>query len=158
VNSLVLKIAIMLLIPVTMAWKLTVATEDVAELQAKLVKFLSDQHLEVQADTQTMGDMPMLHAGAGACHLLVAKVSAVGSNRDVIRGLATKGDEVFTVFRGVTYPEQPTTWTVLTYLWSKVLSELGLMRHIVPVFAVVASPLCNAKQLPWEQLQRIEYS
>jgi hypothetical protein len=148
----VLKIAIILLIPVTLAWKLTVAPENVAELQARLVKFLSDQHLEVQADAQTMGEMPLLHATAGACHLLVAKVSAVGSNRDVIRGLAAPGDQVFTVFRGVTYPEQPTTRTVLTYLWSKVLSELGFMRHIIPVFAVVASPLCNAKQLPWEQL------
>ena len=150
--------AIFVLLPVTMAWKMAVVPGDVGEIRERVVDFLTSQHFAVTAEEQIIGEMPILRASAGGCQLLVAKVSAVGSNRDVIRSLARPDDAVFTVFRGKVYSEQPTNLTVLTFLWSKVLSELGLMRHIVPVFAVVASPSCGATHLPWERLQDIGFS
>jgi hypothetical protein len=147
-----------ILIPLTMAWKLAVSPEDIQELQSELFDFLSHQGFSVTIGEQTIDGMPVLRANAGECSMLVAKVSSVGSNRDMIRGLSKPGDQRFILFKNHIYTEQPTTFTAIAYLWSKALRELGLMRHIVPVFAVVASANCHATELPWDQLRKIEHN
>jgi hypothetical protein len=79
-----------------------------------------------------------------------------GSNRDLVRHLAAGTDRSFVVFRGTVYTQQPILWTVLDYLWSRFLRELGLVRHITPVIAVAVNTSCNAERLPWGELQGVE--
>ncbi|MCA1453152.1 hypothetical protein I6F35_07945 [Bradyrhizobium sp. BRP22] len=43
--------------------------------------------------------------------------------------------------------------TVLDYLWTRFLRELGLVRHISPVISVAESSSCDAERLPWGELQ-----
>jgi len=149
VNYSRFSVLIALLLPSTMAWKLAVGPEDLGELKTEVVQFLSREHFEVTANEQTMDGIPILRATAGECSMLIAKVSPVGADRDVVRRLASQGDQIFFTFQGRSYDDQPTWLTVKSYLWSKALRQLGLIRHVVPVFAVVASPHCNAKKLPW---------
>ena len=59
---------------------------------------------------------------------------------------AAEQDRSFVVFRGTVYAQQPILWTVLNYLWSRFLRELGLIRQITPVIAVAANFSCDAER------------
>ena len=43
-------------------------------------------------------------------------------------------------------PNNQYYWTVLNWLWSRFLRELGLIRHITPVINVAANSSCNAER------------
>jgi hypothetical protein len=53
------------------------------------------------------------------------KSPALGWDRDLVRRYANAEDQVFVVFRGRIYSDQPTFRTVLDTLWSRFLRELG---------------------------------
>jgi len=94
----------------------------------------------------------MLQATAGSCRMVVAKSPPIGSDRDVIRRLATGTDRVFVVYRGKVYADQPTWLTVSDFLWARLQRELGLNAQAAPVLAVIAAPNCGAEQLFWDEL------
>ena len=85
--------------------------------------------------------------------MLVSAVTPDGSNRDLIRHIAAGTDHSFVVFRGTVYAQQPVLWTVVNFLWSRFLRELGLIRHIAPVITVAVNSSCNAERLPWGELE-----
>ena len=93
--------------------------------------------------------MPVIRATKGTCRMLVMKISPDGWQRDLIRDHAEATDRVFFVFRGNIYPDLPTWLTAAAGLWSRLLRELRLRRHITPVIAVIAPGFCNAERLPW---------
>src|SRR5262249_37510586 len=148
-----LKWFIVLLLPLTLCWKLTVRPDDSTKLGYNIVKFLTDQHFDVTVTDEEMNGMPIVRADADGCRMLIARISAQGWERDMIPGRATSNDSVFVVFRGRVYANQPTWLTVVSHLWSRFLYELGLVPHVTPVIAVVASTSCNANRLPWNQLR-----
>jgi hypothetical protein len=157
--SPVLKLSIVLLLPLTLAWKVAVRPADPAELaerdnavQRKIVEFLARQHFVVNVAGKMEEGEPSIRASAGACRLLVAKSPALGWDRDVIRRYASSGDRVFVVFRGKTYDEQPTFLTVSDFLWARFRRELGFGGDAAPVFAIVAGSICDAERLPWNEL------
>jgi hypothetical protein len=155
-SSAALKWCLTALLPLTLAWKTAVAPHDPNEVADEIVEFLSRQQFEVTMTSETSNFMPIIQAASGACLMQVAQIEADGTTGDFIRDRATATDNVFIVFRGRVYDEQPVFATVLNYLWSKFLYQLGLMHHINPVVGVVATASCAAKQLPWESLhQRI---
>jgi hypothetical protein len=69
----------------------------------------------------------------------------------LIRRYAEAEDQVFVVFRGRIYSDQPTFQTAIDALWSRFQRELGLTASPSPVFAVVARPGCEADRLPWDK-------
>ena len=148
-----LKWSIVLLLPLTLAWKVAVGPDDASDLELEIVKFLRNRQFDVTSTSEMMNYMPVIHASSGSCRMLVAKIVPDGSSRDLIGDLATANDRVFIVFRGRIYAQQPILFTVLHYLWSRFLRELGLVRHITPVLAVVATTCCDAEQLQWDVLQ-----
>jgi hypothetical protein len=162
-----LKWFIVLLLPLTLAWKATVGPDDANDLELEVVTFLRNQRFDVTStsearkgspertayDAQGMNYMPIIHATSGSCRMLVAKIFWDGSSKYLVGDLAAVNDRVFIVFRGRVYAQQPILLTVFYYLWSRFLRELKLVRHITPVLAVVATPSCTAEQLPWDALQ-----
>ena len=139
-----------LVLPLSLAWKLTVGHDDPSELASEIVKFLSHQAFDdVVLTEMTVDSMPIVRATSGSCRVLVAKVNPNGSNQNLVRDLATATDHVFIVFRGSVYTQQPILLTVANYLWSRSLRELGVARRITPVIAAVASASCNIERLPW---------
>lgn len=145
-----LKWFVLLLLPLTLAWKLTSDPRDGTEAKDRAAEFLI-RHRFYVAERDTVG-MPLAVATTPDCRMLVGVPTAYGSHRDTINNLAAATDDVFIVFRGRIYPEQP-IWTTAFYrLWSKFLRALGSGGEITPVFAVIAAPGCNARRLPWSEL------
>lgn len=134
-------------------WKIAVPFEDPNYLKEDLVRFLERNHFNVVvADEMAAADMPIIRATRASCQLQVAKLIPDGSNRNLVRYLAIGTDRSFVVFRGEVYAQQPVPWTVLHYLWSRFLRELGLIRQITPVIDVAENLSCNAERLPWTEL------
>jgi hypothetical protein len=84
--------------------------------------------------------------------MLVMEIAPDGWQRDLVRDRAQATDRVFFIFRGKVYPDQPTWLTAADGLWSRQLQRLGLHQDVTPVVAVIASELCNAEKLPWDEL------
>ena len=146
--SLALKWFVALLLPLTLAWKVSVvAHDDPNELASEIMQFLSHQAFDVVLTE--LDSMPVVQATSGSCNILIVQVEPDGSSQDQVRGLATTGDHVFIIFRGRVYAQQPVLLTVTNTLWSRSLRKLGLMRRIAPVLAAVASASCDIEQLPW---------
>ena len=156
-SSPVLKWGVLLLLPLTLGWKLAVRPGDSGELkeketQLKIAEFLVRQRFAVAVSEKMDEGQPAIRATAGACRILVAKSPALGWDRDMIRRNATAADEIFVVFAGKVYTEQPTWLTVPDFLWARFRRELGMNAQPTPVLAVIATTNCGAERLPWKEL------
>jgi hypothetical protein len=145
-----LKWLLLILLPLTLAWKLAARPMDERDPMERVAEFLIRQHFQV-AEVVSAG-MPIEIATTPQCRMLVGMPSSYGSHRDTVRSLGTGTDRVFIVFRGQIYAEQPIWLTAFHRLWSKLLYEFGLGQNITPVFAVIAPPSCEAEKLPWHEL------
>ena len=154
-SSPALKWFALLLLPVTLGWKLAVRpSADLGELkdrqvQLRVAEFLVRQHFTVASSEKIEEGRPMIQATAGSCRMLVAKSRVIGSDRDVLGRLAAATDRVFVVYRGKIYGDQPTWLTVSDFLWARLQRELGLNAQDSPVLAVIAASNCGAEQLSW---------
>ena len=152
-----LKWIVLVLLPLTLAWKLFVypddspGQKDVA--QAKLVEFLVRQHFTVTAGVASSPGEPSVRATSPMCQILVAESPSEGWGRDITRLYATPEDTVFVVYRGRVYYEQPTWLTVWDFLWAKFPRALGLNVQASRVLTIVATKSCSAERLPWSELR-----
>ena len=141
-----------LLVP-ALAWKLAIPPDGPDSLKADLTNFLQRNQFDVVVTDTMINDQPVIRASTATCRLQVARLTQDGSNRDLIRHFTASADRTFVVFRGEVYAEQPVLRTVVSYLWSRALRELGLTKHMAPVIAVAANSSCDAERLPWGELQ-----
>jgi hypothetical protein len=147
----------LLLLPLTLAWKLVARPAEEAapndrDIQARVAEFLNRQHFVVSAAERVGEGKPMLGASAGTCRMLIARATPIASDRDMIRQNASVGDSVFIVFHGQVYSEQPTWLTAADYLWSRFRRELGFASRSIGPLAVIAARSCDAERLPWAEL------
>jgi hypothetical protein len=141
------------LLPLTLVWKLTAAPDPSSELKDKLVAFLVHHQFDVVVLDERNDTMPLVvRATTGACRLLLMEIAPDGWQQDLVRDRAQATDRVFFIFRGQVYPDQPTWLTAAAGLWSRQLQRLGLRQYVTPVVAVIASELCSAEGLPWDEL------
>ena len=75
-----LKWLIVLLLPLTLGWKLTVRADDASELSGNLVEFFARHHFGVIVTEDDMGQSPIIQATASACRVLAGKISSDGGN------------------------------------------------------------------------------
>jgi hypothetical protein len=150
---------VLLLLPLTLAWKVAVRpagtnqlNEGEKEAQRRVAEFLMRQHFVVTVSDSVEEGRPTIVASAGPCRIQIAKSPAVGWDRDLVRRYATPADEVFVVFRGRVYAEQPTWLTTSDYLWARLRRELGLGGEASLVLALIATRSCDAERLPWNEL------
>jgi hypothetical protein len=148
---------VILLLPLTLAWKLAVRTShsaDIAdkEVQQRVAEFLMRQHFVVSVSAEASEGRPSIHATAGLCRMLIARSPTMGWDRDMVGRYATDADRVFVVFAGRIYGAQPTWLTIPDFLWARVRRELGFQAHAAPVLAVIAPPSCEAERLPWGEI------
>jgi hypothetical protein len=139
----------------TIGWKITIHPDNKDYLTQHLVDFFELHHFNVVVTDEMVNYTPIIRATTDSCQLQIARLTPDGSNRDLIRHLAAAADRSFVVFRGTVYIQQPIPLTVLHYLWSRFLRELGLTKHVTPVIAVAANSSCNAEQLPWTELRSL---
>jgi hypothetical protein len=154
--SPVFKCSIGILLALTLGLKFRTKPENLDWLRESTVRFLEDHNFHVVETELALQGMPILRASSGDCRLVLMRVSSLGWNRVMIRGIAEQGDIVFSVFNGKVYSEQPRWQSLLSYYWSKGLWELGLAQHTTYVLSVVASASCDAQSLPWRDLAAAE--
>jgi hypothetical protein len=153
--SRTLKWFIILLLPLTLGWKLTVHLDDPSELNDTLVEFFARHDFDVTVTEEYMDYLhqsPVVQAVAGGCRVRAGKISTDGENWALPRRLAKPTDRVFVVFQGRVYPAPPSSLSAVNGLWSRFLREMGLVRHQTSLFAVMASASCHAENLPWQEL------
>jgi hypothetical protein len=146
-----LSIAVALL--TTIGWKVAIPADARGNLQNDLVSFFERNHFDVVVSDEVVNNMPIIRATTAFCELHVARLTPDGSNRNLIRHVSGGTDRSFIVFRGSVYAQQPVFWTVVDYLWSRGLRELGLVVGLSPVISVGENRSCNAERLPWGELQ-----
>jgi len=147
-----LKWLVLLLLPLSLGWKLAVHPDYTDDLTDKVATFLSGHGFKVVVGKIQMPGAPYIIATRGGCQILVARPSYRGSDDDMIRRRASATDRVLIVFGGKVYTEQPTWLTVPDYLWAKFLGELGFKPHPASLIAVIAQKSCDAERLPWSEL------
>jgi hypothetical protein len=150
--SRTLRWSVALLVPLTLAWKIAIPPDNPDDLKEELVEFFERNGFNVAVTDEMVNYVPIIHATADSCRLLIARLTPDGSNRDLIRSVIGDTDRQFVVFRGSIYAQQPILWTVVHYLSSRFLRELGLIRDITPVIAVGANSSCDTDRLPWGEL------
>ena len=138
---------------VTLAWKVAARPADDGYLQPEILAFLAGQHFMAVASDDTVDEFPVIRATRGSCRMQVMRASYYGADRDVVRSLATAGDEVAFIYRGRVTAQQPVWFIVADQIRWRLLRSLGLSDHDPPVLAVVASPECAAGRLPWDRIK-----
>lgn len=146
-------LAVVLLLSIT--WKIAFPPDNQNPQKDGLVKFFERNKFDVALTEPIVNGAPIIRANTASCHLQIASLRPDGSDRDLFRHLITGTDRLFVVFRGRVYTQQPILWTVLNDIWSKHLHELGLIKHVTPVIAVVANSSCDLEQLPWDELRDV---
>lgn len=145
-----LKWLIAIVLPLTLAWKLTVKVDNNDHLEDDIIAFLTRQGFHaVRVDDM---DFRAIQAVNGTCRMRAVIASYYGAHRDMIRKLVSSEDNLIFVHRGRVYREQPIMLTVSAELWARSLRQMGLTDRHVPVLAVVAPRQCDVDRLPWEQL------
>jgi hypothetical protein len=147
-----LKWLVLLLLPLSLGWKLAVHPDYTDEFTGKVATFLTRHDFKVVVGKTEMPGAPYIFAFRIDCRMLVAKPSYRGSDDDMIRHRAAATDRVFVVFGGKVYTKQPTWLTVPDYLWAKFLGELGFKPDPTSLIAVIAQKSCDAERLPWSEL------
>lgn len=152
---------LVVLLSVSLGWKVLARAAPNEQptdraMQVRLAEFLIRQHFSVAMAERAEQGKPALTASAGACRLLAIRSPALGWDRDLIRRYAEPDDQVFIVFRGQVYADQPTFRTVLDALSSRFMRELGFKSPPSPVFAMVARSGCEAQRLPWDKFDPVQ--
>jgi hypothetical protein len=154
-SSSAFKLLLTAVLLVSISWKIAIASKHESSPTDGLVQFLERHQFEVVLTEQLVAGMPIIEAKTASCHLKVARLAPDGSDQDLLRHLTLDTDQLFFVFAGRVYTQQPVFWTQINYLWSRRLHELGLTEHIRYAFAIIADSSCNAEQLPWTELEKI---
>jgi hypothetical protein len=149
-QSSTLKWLLIVLMPITMGWKVVIQPENPGETRDAVFKFLKDQKFDVRTTDESIEDMPIIEASSDTCHLRIARVSPLGHEAELVRRASKADERIFYVFRGADYSKQPIGQTLANYFWFKFLRELGLVSRVPPVFAVMTS--CAAERLPWTEM------
>jgi len=149
-------LVLLVLLSLTLAWKVIARATPHEQptdrnIQIRLAEFLVRQHFSVSMMERAEEGKPAITASSGSCRMIVMRSPALGWDRDLVRRYADAEDQVFVVFRGRIYSEQPTFQTAVDALWSRFQRELGFTASPSPVFAVVARTGCEADRLPWDK-------
>jgi hypothetical protein len=150
-------LALLALLSLSLGWKVAARATSEEQpsdrtIQGRVADFLVRQHFSVSLLETSERGKPSIAAQSGGCRILVIRSPAIGWDRDLVRRYAEEGDQIFVVFQGRIYADQPTFRTVFDALWSRFLRELGVRTWPSPVFAILARPSCEADRLPWEKL------
>jgi hypothetical protein len=144
----------LLLIPLSLAWKVEAVQPAPSNTMDRLAVFLKRHNYDVVvAEPLSASSVPLVRASAGPCRIQIVEASPDGWNRDLVRNFAKTNDQLFFVFRGTAYNEQPIWLTMTHHLLTRYLGKIGFSSDEMPAVAVAATAPCNAQQLPWAELR-----
>ena len=104
---------------------------------------------------EALPDSPFVPAVAGDCRLLVVLAAPGGWHRDITHRLASPQDQVFFVFDGVMYRDQPKWLPWVHQYWHALNLHVGRKLAARPLLGVVGSPDCDPRVIPWRELAEL---
>jgi hypothetical protein len=88
------------------------------------------------------------------CQVEVVQARTQGWDQHAIRHASGPDDNFFVVFQGTTYDRYP-TWLIMSHrYWDRARRHVGFAEPARPVLAVIASPTCSIRDLPWQEFQK----
>jgi hypothetical protein len=135
----------------SIVWKINVPSDAQSDWTDSVVKFFERNNFDVIVTKQMVNYVPIVQASTASCSLQLARIASDGVDQDLVRHLTRGTDRLFIIFRGRMYVEQPIFWIRVSYLWLARLRELGLIKHLPPVMAVIANSSCDVGRLPWDE-------
>ncbi|MEP9376692.1 hypothetical protein ABLE91_08280 [Aquabacter sp. CN5-332] len=117
--------------------------------------FLEQQGLSVLGVHQNL-DLTLVDAEKRpSCRITLANMAPQGWHGGVVRRMADDGAQLFFVFDGAIFPEQPAMRARLQLYLSLILRHLGFSAPVHPLLGVIADKDCHAATYPWANLTRI---
>jgi hypothetical protein len=141
-----------LLIPLTLAWKISVGADNPDEFTNRIVPFITHRGFAVTTE-EAMGvsAMQLIRAENGECRMIFVDRLGTGWTRELMGSNAEATDRNFIVFRGQIYEGNPTWLMAIAVVYFRTLRRLGLGRSAL-VVGVAASPACDPERLAWNEL------
>jgi hypothetical protein len=136
-----------LLIPLTLAWKISVGADNPNEFTHRIEDFLARRGFAVTIEE----GLGLIDATKGECRMFVVDRGGTDWSRQLVASRGEATDRNFIVFRGEIYEGDPTWLTAITSIYLRMLRRLGLGRSAL-VVGVAASPACDAERLAWNEL------
>jgi hypothetical protein len=117
-----------------------------------VTQFLRQLNFEDVEVEKVMGDMWIVRARRGECHVSVVELSTRGWTQELIKAFTEPSDDLFVVSGGSVYEDNATWLTAVHDIYIKILRRAGFARTSSG-FRVAAAPTCAARQLPWKELR-----
>ena len=140
------RIALALVLAVTVGWKVVLATRsiksDQVDFAAAVQGFLTKQHYTIESK-EVIDGIPIVRAIASNCRFIIAKLDPLLWQADMLRDFAPDDHKVFFVFRGAVHKKPPASLSVIDHYWSRFLRELGFAKLDALLIAVVAPLHCD---------------
>jgi hypothetical protein len=155
VRRLALSLAFCLVLGLSVALKLPGllrVTEGSANAISPEIEMLLRQHSFQVSQYAPDNDLTWMSGIEGDCRIMIAAVAPQGWHRALVAQVAT-GKQLFYLFDGSVYTEQPIFRTRSYHYWRKLNHYIGLSPQNLPVLAIVIAPSCQ--KVPLSQLAAI---
>lgn len=124
----------------------TIALGTPSTITTDVARVLEDHAFSVTQKTPDL-DLQWVSGQSRACKVMVAPVAPQGWHQSLVSQLAD-GNQLYYLFQGGMYAEQPIVRTRAYYYWVKLNRYLGLNQSDRIVLAVIAASGCEALPLP----------
>jgi hypothetical protein len=139
---------IVLLLPLSLVWKLYAGADDPDEFTKRAFSFLGRSGYEVSiTNVMAVGSMQAVRAAKGDCLMFVVNRGS-GWTHQLMGALGEDTSRYFTVFRGRIFDGDPAWPTAVANIYFRGLRRLGLTRS-TSVIGVTASEGCDLELLAW---------
>ena len=153
------RLVVVILVPLTIGWKIVVPSHVEREMNGTLISFLTHNNFEIIAHDELVDDdvltteVPLIQARRRQCDIWIAKLNSDGTNRQLIASHFSNVPLQFVVYEGAIYKEQRVYRTSATFVLSRVLAQVGLIMKATPSIVVYSSAYCDAENFPWTELR-----
>jgi hypothetical protein len=149
-------LALAVVLIVSLALKGTEGVRAVADLVRRdnpaVTRFLEQNGFRVVSEPDSHYGWRVIGSGRLGCQVMMIQAKSQGWDQFSLRQFAQPGDDFFVVYEGALYDAHPTWRIKFDGYVDRVLRHIGMARPERPVFAVMASPTCTVRGLPWRNL------
>jgi hypothetical protein len=145
--SIVLGLFLVVSLSLKLPGLITAAVGEASVIPRDIATVLERHEFQVKVSQEQVvqeapDELAWVYGAAGACQVRIAEVALQGWHRSLVSQLAT-GNQLFYMFGGETYSEQPIMRTRTYAYWRKLNRYLGLSTPNRPVLALIAMPACQ---------------
>lgn len=128
---------------------------DPAETAQAIERMLAREGFDARVVETRRAPQAYAVAARGACRLIAGEYAPHSTTRDVYRRLAAPLGRLQFAHRGTLHHDEPKLLGLLDYYRWRELRRVSIAAARRPIIAVAASPGCDARRLPWQDLAEL---